>query len=169
MHRKSVLCGLVILQGFILQGLVCVELHSAEGAVSHRGGLQPTHQQASGLGAQPCAVAGGFHLVAGCCECAPGACDNAWDGYCEQKARWQAFWARLGTPRAPRYAGAMSAALVTAGGSCRRLPPVTDELEPPELHSLPAAPLPEPEPTPVPAKPGTALESSRRPWYPTMR
>jgi len=46
-----------------------------------------------------CANPGGFAFVPGCCECQPSCCDNAWAGYCQQKARWQAFWARVGMPR----------------------------------------------------------------------
>ena len=42
----------------------------------------------------------GYCLAPGCCECPPSACDNAWDGYCQEKAKWQAFFARVGTPRA---------------------------------------------------------------------
>jgi hypothetical protein len=42
----------------------------------------------------------GYCLAPGCCECPPSACDNAWDGYCEEKAKWQAFFSRVGTPKA---------------------------------------------------------------------
>ena len=38
-----------------------------------------------------------YGMVPGCCECPPSPCDNAWAGYCEEKARWKAFWYRLGT------------------------------------------------------------------------
>jgi hypothetical protein len=41
----------------------------------------------------------GYCLSPGCCECPPSACDNAWDGYCEQKAKWQAFFTKVGTPK----------------------------------------------------------------------
>jgi hypothetical protein len=50
-------------------------------------------------GAAAYAAPGGFGLVPGCCACQPSCCDNAWAGYCLQKARWQAFWARVGIPR----------------------------------------------------------------------
>ncbi|MBN2475339.1 MAG: hypothetical protein JXB62_12065 [Pirellulales bacterium] len=36
-------------------------------------------------------------MTPGCCRCGPSACDNAWDGYCHEKARWQAFWYKVGT------------------------------------------------------------------------
>lgn len=38
-----------------------------------------------------------FGWSPGCCQCQPSPCDNAWAGYCEEKARWRAFWYRLGT------------------------------------------------------------------------
>ena len=47
-------------------------------------------------GAPACCVASGFNMKPGCCQCQPHCCDNVWDGYCQEKARWQAFWARVG-------------------------------------------------------------------------
>jgi len=38
-----------------------------------------------------------FGTTPSCCECPLSACDNAWDGYCQEKARWRAFWRRVGT------------------------------------------------------------------------
>ncbi len=50
-------------------------------------------------GGPACYSPPGYCLQWGCCECPPSACDNAWDGYCEEKAKWQAFFTRVGTPR----------------------------------------------------------------------
>ena len=36
---------------------------------------------------------------ADCCECQPSPCDNAWASFCEENARWQAFWHQYGTPK----------------------------------------------------------------------
>jgi len=36
-------------------------------------------------------------LAPGCCKPSRRACDNAWDGYCEERAHWEAFWSRVGT------------------------------------------------------------------------
>ena len=36
---------------------------------------------------------------ADCCECPPSPCDNAWASFCEENARWQAFWHQYGTPK----------------------------------------------------------------------
>ncbi len=44
-----------------------------------------------------CYASPGFNLTPGCCQCQPNCCDNAWDGYCQEKARWQAFWYWVGT------------------------------------------------------------------------
>ena len=38
-----------------------------------------------------------FGWQPGCCQAPPSPCDNAWAGYCEEKARWKAFCYRLGT------------------------------------------------------------------------
>ena len=55
----------------------------------------PQCERYKGYGAAPCS-AGGM-LQPGCCDCKPTACDNAWDGFCEEKARRSAFWTRVGT------------------------------------------------------------------------
>jgi len=38
-----------------------------------------------------------YGWVPGCSQCQPSPCDNAWAGYCHQKARRKAFWYRVGT------------------------------------------------------------------------
>lgn len=97
----------------------------------------------------------------GCCQCGPSACDNAWAGYCQEKAHWQNFWNRVGT-------GTMGAGTLgyhTAGYSVQPtpareeaavyLPPVSTEpavhLPPVSAEPAPVAPLP-PLPRPVPEK-----------------
>ena len=37
-----------------------------------------------------------YGLVPGCCEFPPNGCTDAWEGYCEERARSRAFWERLG-------------------------------------------------------------------------
>ena len=164
MHRKQLMCILIV-----FQVLICAELWGAEALKPLEMAPHSVGQQNGLLCAQPCSAPGGFNLAPGCCVCQPCACDNAWDGYCEQKARWQAFWSRLGTPRPPRCAQPVPAGAVVDGGGFRRLPPVSDDTEPPEVQTVPDAPLPEPEPTPAPAKPTAAVESSRRPLPATIR
>jgi hypothetical protein len=46
-----------------------------------------------------CYTPPGYCLAPGCCECPPSACDNAWDGYCEEKAKWQAYLSCAGVQR----------------------------------------------------------------------
>ncbi|HYW79693.1 MAG TPA: hypothetical protein VE890_08960 [Thermoguttaceae bacterium] len=41
--------------------------------------------------APPCA-APAYGAEQGCCEDSPSCCDDAWAGYCQEKARHQAFW-----------------------------------------------------------------------------
>jgi hypothetical protein len=50
--------------------------------------------------AEACAAPAGFALVPGCFEEHRHCCDNAWDGYCEHRAKVDACWYRLGTPAA---------------------------------------------------------------------
>jgi hypothetical protein len=47
--------------------------------------------------APACCMPYGFGGQPGCCECQPHCCDNVWDGYCQERARWQACFARIGT------------------------------------------------------------------------
>ena len=47
-----------------------------------------------------CYSPNGYNLTPGCCISPPSACDNAWDGYCQEKAKWQAYFTPgRGTPR----------------------------------------------------------------------
>jgi hypothetical protein len=42
---------------------------------------------AASLSAGACGGVAGYGLMPGCCECPPSCCDNAWAGYCQEKAR----------------------------------------------------------------------------------
>jgi hypothetical protein len=109
----------------------------------------------------------GYCLAPGCCECPPCACDNAWAGYCEQKARWQAFWTQVGMPHPPRH-GYGCGTVMPAG--CNNAAP----------DSAPASQNPSPQPVaPAPAtKPAKPLmpvpglppeRSGRRVYFPWTR
>ncbi len=39
----------------------------------------------------------GLPLTPGCCEHGNNSCNNAWEGYCRDKAPWEALWCKLGT------------------------------------------------------------------------
>ncbi|MBN1393998.1 MAG: hypothetical protein JW959_03120 [Pirellulales bacterium] len=54
------------------------------------------------LGRGACCSPPGYCMTPGCCELYRPCCDNAWAGYCENKAKVQAFWAKVGEPRPPR-------------------------------------------------------------------
>lgn len=53
-----------------------------------------------GLGGEACFSPCGYELVPGCCEDVRHCCDNAWAGYCDHRARVDAFWAKVGMPKA---------------------------------------------------------------------
>jgi hypothetical protein len=38
-----------------------------------------------------------YPFFPGCCEPRRNCFDNAWDGYCDKRARWDAFWCKVGT------------------------------------------------------------------------
>lgn len=38
-----------------------------------------------------------YSLSPGCCDSHRHCFDNAWDGYCQERARWDTFWCKLGT------------------------------------------------------------------------
>ncbi len=44
-----------------------------------------------------CHPAPAYNLAPGCCEPRRHCFDNAWDGYCEHRARWDTFWCKVGT------------------------------------------------------------------------
>jgi hypothetical protein len=75
---------------------VCVTI-AAEAADCGCGGM--SRRSYNSLSGPPCFSPPDCSLAPGCCECPPSACDNAWAGYCEHKAKWQAFFARVGAPR----------------------------------------------------------------------
>ena len=91
-----------------------------------------------GWDAEACASPGGYSLTPGCCEDHRRCCDNAWAGYCDHRARVEAFWTRVGTPRSCYRAG-----------PCRHLP-LADSIPCEPCTSDAAQPMPA-DPTPAPA------------------
>ena len=85
----------------------------------------------------------------GCGECQPHCCDNAWAGYCQEKARQQAFWYRVGSGEFrwfDRVSVGREPACVTCEPTCVTYEPAEQSLppEPAELEEAPLPPLPEP-------------------------
>jgi hypothetical protein len=62
-------------------------------------GLSSSHSPGEACSQTACVAAAGSPLSPGCRGCQTSRCDNVWAGYCQQKAKWQAFWSRVGTPR----------------------------------------------------------------------
>ncbi|MBN2022699.1 MAG: hypothetical protein JW809_07875 [Pirellulales bacterium] len=48
--------------------------------------------QASYYGAPACGAPGYGSMVPGCCQCPPSRCDDAWEGYCEERGRCWGWW-----------------------------------------------------------------------------
>ena len=56
-----------------------------------------------------CGTPAGYCLAPGCCEYSRHCCDNAWAGYCQHRAKVDAFWSRVGGPKAAMPSGLLSA------------------------------------------------------------
>lgn len=150
--------------------------------VSPAAGLEPgsgvsTGCNGCGINKAGGACAGGGWSP-GCCVCQPSCCDNAWAGYCQQKARWQAFWARVGTPRPPHCASRVcppGAVMANCGEPIvvKRLPTVPEGSGDPSVAPVPtpaepdgSAPSP-PPPVPSSVEPGPASPGSPSDAKPT--
>jgi hypothetical protein len=78
-------------------------------------------------------------LVPGCCENTHPCCNNAWAGYCEHRAKVQAFWAKVGTPRpctgifSPIMPCAPAHAKVVCVPSCEQPTPAVPVAVPPKV------------------------------------
>lgn len=99
----------------------------------------------------------------GCCQCQPTACDNAWATYCDEKARWRAFWYRVGTGAYSHHRsvycvpGKATPAMQPAG---TRIEAVPDEIGAPVRLNQPAPAPPPPPPLP----PRQTTSRWRIPW-----
>ena len=100
----------------------------------------------------------GYCLQWGCCECPPTACDNAWDGYCQEKAKWQAFFTRVGTPRAHHNG---CPAMVPAE-TCNNLPTSQPFQEPQPTPAAKASVSPSPYSV---TSPGRAASKTDSQWF----
>jgi hypothetical protein len=108
----------------------------------------------------------GYCLAPGCCECAPCACDNAWAGYCEQKARWQAFWTGVGMPHPPRH-GCYYGTTMPGCAGCPAADSATEESSPQPVSPTSPAAKPSKPLMPIPGLPPE--RSGRRVYYPWTR
>jgi hypothetical protein len=94
--------------------------------------------------AEACAAPAGYTLAPGCCEEHRRCCDNAWDGYCDHRARVEACWARVGAntcycgPQAWRFRWPFSSVSSDACTSCTT--PVDQPSPTPAVAPTPASP-----------------------------
>ena len=73
---------------------------SLESAIGHEGCLGCNKSADGGAWCgSACSSPNGYTLSPGCCANTRPCCDNAWAGYCDHRAKVQAFWAKVGTPR----------------------------------------------------------------------
>jgi hypothetical protein len=92
------------LAGILACGWIAICMASAvQAAGCGCGGM--SNQSYKSLCGPACYSPPGCTLSPGCCECPPTACDNAWEGYCQHKAKWQAYFKTVGTPRPSYYSG----------------------------------------------------------------
>jgi hypothetical protein len=112
---------------------------SQPGCAGCNGGMAGGVRAQRGLDAEPCASPCGYSLAPGCCEDTRHCCDNAWAGYCDHRAKVDAYWTRVGVP-----------------GACACRKPCRNATEVPcvpccpretaPIQPTPAAPVPAPAP-----------------------
>jgi len=95
-----------------------------------------------------------YGTVPGCCRNQPSPSDNAWDGFCEEQARWHGRWYRLGTGQLggeQRYSAVCSPTRATCAGTVELSAPGDplpgeNSAEPVETFAPAASPVVEPVP-----------------------
>jgi hypothetical protein len=127
----------------------------------------PSPQSYNSLSGPACFSPPGCAVAPGCCECPPTACDNAWDGYCQEKAKWQAFFSRVGTGHAsccpPRHCASAQPTPVTSETSPKTEVPVRPA---PAVQNRPAVNV---APAVVPPTPAAEKTTRARVLYPWSR
>jgi hypothetical protein len=92
MRRTSWLLAAAII------GLAGTAVGYQPNCASCNGGATARTWAQKGFDAEACGAPCGYSLVPGCCEDTRHCCDNAWAGYCDHRAKVEAFWARVGVP-----------------------------------------------------------------------
>lgn len=139
----------------VLSLLVTVQSAWAGGCASCNGNDNGSYKSYRG---PACSSPPGYALAPGCCTCQPSACDNAWDGYCEEKAKWQAYFREVGKPKPHHNISvpslfSFSASHPTPAESCNTQPGNTIDTapNPPKTENSPTPALP-PAPKPSVSK-----------------
>jgi hypothetical protein len=129
-------------------GLILIGIALAAQADCGCGGM--SNRSYNSLSGPPCFSPPGCTSAQGCCECPPSACDNAWEGYCQHKAKWQAFFTKVGTPP-PSYYYGHRGNYGTPTPAMREIPadsvPSPKPAAAPETGKPPLPPAPTPEKT----------------------
>jgi hypothetical protein len=151
--------------------LVCMTI-AVQAADCGCGGISSRNYKA--MCGPPCYSAPGCGGLSqgGCCECQPTACDNAWDGYCEHKAKVQAYFTKVGTKVGTSRSSCNYGYRYGYGSCSPSMHEVTVEgAASPQLAPNPAIRPVAPNPAPVnpPAPPAPAAEKTSRakvmyPW-----
>jgi hypothetical protein len=145
--------------GAIAGSLMLMCMASVTWADCGCGGM--SNRSYNSLSGPPCFSPPSGCLTPGCCECPPTACDNAWAGYCQHKAKWQAYFTKVGTPRPAYYYGNRCAS------PCGTPTPAAREA-PAEPSPKPVV-SPEPDNPPLPPEPTAEKTSRAKVLYPWMR
>jgi hypothetical protein len=128
----------VVFCGLVYAGLVDVAVGGSPYCGCHGNAMTdtPDYQALSG-GA--CCSPPGYTVAPGCCEYTRPCCTNVWAGYCEERARADAFCSRLGTPRGHHrlfWGGE------PVSSSCKCVPGETIITEPTSAEPASASPTP---------------------------
>ena len=113
------MCGVLAL--LTVCGLAMTAFGSEPAAVSQP--ALPNLGPCGGYAAPACA-APAYGLVPGCCEFAPSCCDTVWDGYCQERHRWEPgmlrgfFWGLRPCRRAPECTPACETDCGQPAGGC---------------------------------------------------
>ena len=150
-----------ILAAAIVAGSVGPAAGGQPGCPGCNGGMAGGPMGQWALGCDACCAPCGYCLAPGCCEYQRHCCDNSWAGYCQHRARVEAFWARAGVPKLRcRPAGCWGAPMAACPeGPPAGVPPMPAARPAPRLEPRPAVePLP-----PLPPAPPRPLCRRRRP------
>jgi hypothetical protein len=141
------------------------------GRVEYAGRAAVWQPSLASLSGEACCSPNGYAGVSAipgcCCGKSQPCCDNAWDGYCEHKARVQAWLARVGTAQ-PQWCPRVERRVLSSASPCvehsaptaqptRAVAPVKPRPPAPQPPVADAAPTPPSEP------PASSDETFRKP------
>ena len=137
----------------VLIGLASPAAGHQSGGAECNGALPAGPMVSWALDAEACCTPPGYCLSPGCCEHSRRCCDNAWAGYCEHRAKVEAFWARVGVPKPHGRPAACRQAPMAPCAPCST----------PAVQPTPAVLPPSTSPLPPPAPPEKATRKESHP------